>query len=145
MSKTAILRHVAISVPDVEQTVAWYRDCFGLEEISRMHIPHNGLEMVFIGNDDFVIELIQAPGANPLPEGRSHPDIDNFTHGVKHICIAVDNCKAFIEELKKKGVRVVFEFQPAGDISCAAFINDNAGNIIEVFDVQNDSWKNGGQ
>lgn len=127
------LNHVAISVPDLEESVKWYKEMLGLSEISRMTIPHNGVNICFIGNDNFIIEILEVPNANPIPKERSHPDEDNMTHGVKHICIAVDNNREFINSLKEKGVKIVFE--PENMPSYAAFINDNTGNIIEIFDT----------
>ena len=43
----------------------------------------------------------------------------------------------YIAWLKSQGVKVVFEFQPGGVESYAAFINDPDGNVIEVFDSEN--------
>lgn len=126
------LNHIALSVPNLEESVKWYKEMLGFKEVSRMTIPHNGVNLAFLKCGNFSIEILEVPGANPLPAGRSHPDEDNNTHGVKHICISVDNNREFVKDLKKKGVKVVFE--PEGMPSYAAFINDNSGNIIEIFD-----------
>lgn len=124
--------HVALSVTDLEQSIAWYKNIFDLDVLSRQTIPHNGWHLAFVGNSDFIIELLEIPGANPLPEGRSHPDTDNVTLGCKHFCVAVDNNVEFIKRMKEIGVPVVFE--PPGMPSYCGFINDPTGNVIEVFD-----------
>ena len=101
-----------------------------------MTIPHNGYKLAFIGNGEFILELFDVPNANPLPEGRSHPDTDNATLGVKHMCFSVDNNREFIQDLKERGVKVVFE--PPNMPSYAAFVIDPTGNIIEIFDTSFD-------
>jgi catechol 2,3-dioxygenase-like lactoylglutathione lyase family enzyme len=128
--------HTALSVRDLEESIEWYGEFFGLKELSRMTIPHNGFKLAFIGNENFTLELFCVPGANPLPEGRSHPDTDNCTLGVKHMCFAVDNNREFIQNLKERGVKIAFE--PPNMPSYAAFINDPTGNIIEIFDTSFD-------
>lgn len=132
----AKLNHVALSVPDLQESIDWYADIFGFEVLSRLTIPHNGVNLVFIGNGEFTIELLEVPGASPLPAERSHPDEDNQTHGVKHICVAVEDNVAFVKRLREKNVKVVFE--PEGMPSYCAFINDPTGNIIEIFDASFD-------
>lgn len=130
------LNHVAISVPNLEESVQWYKEMLGFKEVSRMTIPHNGVKIAFM-DGGFGIELLEVPEGIPMSPDRSHPDTDNNTYGVKHICIAVDNNREYINNLRKKGVKVVFE--PEGMPSYAAFINDNAGNIIEIFDSSFDN------
>ena len=130
------LNHVAISVPDLEESVEWYKEYLGFKEVSRMTIPHNGVKLVFM-DGGFGIELIEVPGAIPMSPDRSHPDTDNNTYGVKHICISVENNREFVNNLRERGVKVVFE--PPNMPSYGAFINDNAGNIIEIFDSSFDT------
>ncbi len=137
MKPKVCLHHIAMSVRDLNQSVAWYEEMFDMHIINTMTVEHTGAHIAFVGNQDFVIEMLQIPGSDPLPEGRSHPDTDNAVLGFKHYCIYVEDNKTFVEELKSKGVKVVFEFQPGGEESYAAFINDPTGNVIEVFDVRN--------
>lgn len=131
------LHHFAMSVKDLQKSVSWYEEMFDLKVINTISFEHTGAHMAFVGNEDFVIEMIQVPDAKPLPEGRSHPDTDNAVLGMKHYCISVEDNKTFIEGLKRKGVKVVFEVQPFDEESYAAFINDPTGNVIEVFDRRN--------
>lgn len=137
METNVRLHHLAISVENLERSVDWYKKMLGLEVINRMTIEHNGTKIAFVGNEQFVIEILEVPDHNPIPADRSHPDTDNATCGVKHFCIITDNNLDYIAWLKSQGVKVVFEFQPGGVESYAAFINDPDGNVIEVFDSEN--------
>jgi catechol 2,3-dioxygenase-like lactoylglutathione lyase family enzyme len=124
--------HVAISVRNLEESIAWYEDIFGLTVQATLKIPHNTTRVAFVGTKEFCIEILEVPGSAPLPEGRSHPDEDNLTLGVKHLCLIVDDPVEFTERARSKGVKVAFEVQdmPGGYVS---FINDPTGNIIEIF------------
>ena len=132
MEPVTIFHHVALSVKNIEESISWYDDVFDLKVLSRMTIPHNGTEIAFIGNSNFIIELLERGDAKPLPPERSHPDTDNATLGCKHFCVSVDNNYEFVQKLKARGVIVAFE--PEGMPSYGAFILDPTGNIIEVFD-----------
>ena len=79
----------------------------------------------------FLLELFQVPGAAPLPEGRSHPNTDVRTHGVKHFAIEVSDAPEFVKELQAKGVRLVHVAEFEG--TYGAFILDNSGNLIEIW------------
>ena len=137
MSGVPKFHHIALSVRDLEESVAWYETMFGLKVINRMFFDAVQMSIAFVGNEDFVIELLSVPNAKPLPEGRNHPDTDNATLGVKHFCIQVENNKEFIAEMVRKGAKIVFETQPGGDESYAAFVNVPTGNVIEIFDDRN--------
>jgi len=136
MSIKTTFHHVALSVIDLEQSINWYDDVFGLKLLSRMELPHNGTLVAFVGNDNFIIELFERPDAKPLPPERSHPDTDNMTHGCKHFCVCVDDNVRFIKDLKMRGVKVAFE--PEGVPDYCAFVLDPTGNLVEVFDKTND-------
>ena len=136
MQPMTTIHHVALSVKDLEESIKWYDDVFGLKLISRMTLHHNGMQLAFIGNGNFNIELFEHPDAKPLPPDRSHPDSDNMTHGCKHLCVCVENNVEFVKALKARGVKIAFE--PKGAPDYCAFILDPTGNLIEVFDKTND-------
>lgn len=124
------LDHVALSVPDIGQSEAWYQKMFGFKEIRRS-TESNGMRTALIQRDDVRIELFQVPGAAPLPASRRDPSADFRTHGVKHFAFRVKDVRAVLAELQAKGVKVVFQLHDYPG-AAFAFVSDNAGNAVEL-------------
>ena len=124
------LDHVALSVPDIGQSIAWYGEMFGFKEVRRGGQP-NSMQTALIQRGDIRIELFQVPGAAPLPESRRNPSEDFRTHGVKHFAFRVKDVRAVLAQLQAKGVKVVFELHDYPG-AAFAFVSDNAGNAVEL-------------
>jgi methylmalonyl-CoA/ethylmalonyl-CoA epimerase len=131
VTRSMRIHHCAISVPNVEASIAWYRDMLGFEVVWRTTIPGLDVTLVQMKGAGFLLELFEVPGAAPLPEGRSHPNTDFRTHGVKHFAIEVSDAPEFVEQLQAKGVRLVHVAEFEG--TYGAFILDNSGNLIEIW------------
>jgi methylmalonyl-CoA/ethylmalonyl-CoA epimerase len=124
------LDHVALSVPDIGESVAWYQKMFGFQEVRRGGQPA-GMQTALIQRGDIRIELFQVSGAAPLPESRRNPSEDFRTHGVKHFAFRVQDIRAVLARLQAKGVKVVFELHDYPG-AAFAFVSDNAGNAVEL-------------
>ena len=121
--------HAGISVPDLDASIAWYRDVLGFQLARRFTIDTIPAEVAVVKNGPLHIELFQVPGAQPSSPERRVPDRDLRTHGNKHVAFAVADVRALARELEKRGADIVwvkdFEF------GSNAFIRDNSGNLIE--------------
>ena len=126
-----IPHHSGISVPDLEVSIAWYRDMLGFSVEKRLTLDVVPAKIAFIKHGDFFIELFQIEGAVPLPEDRRYPDRDICTHGTKHIAFAVEDVHKFINALKKRGVDIAMDVNMMEN-KPMAFIRDNTGNLIEI-------------
>ena len=126
------LDHVALSVPDIGESIAWYQKMLGFKEVRRGGQP-NGMQTALIQRGDIRIELFQLPGAAPLPESRRNPSEDFRTHGLKHFAFQVKDIRAVLSKLDAKGVKVAFELRDNPG-TAFAFISDNAGNAIELIE-----------
>jgi catechol 2,3-dioxygenase-like lactoylglutathione lyase family enzyme len=121
--------HGGVSVPNLNEAIAWWREVLGFEVERRFPIPPIPAEVAILRNGPLHIELFEVPGAAPLPPQRRMPDTDVHTHGNKHIAFAVHSVKEFAEELKRRGADIVWvKEMPHGS---NIFIRDNAGNLIE--------------
>ena len=122
--------HAGISVPDLEQAIAWYQQVLGFELQFRSVLPSANARVAFLKNGDQHIELFEVDGAQPLPAGRRVPDEDLRTHGNKHVCFGVDNIAAFSGAMKDRGADIVWVKVIDAD-KAVMFIRDLAGNLIE--------------
>ena len=125
--------HVALSVPNIAETMAWYEKMLGFKGTPRPSQPGARQQVADLRRGNITIELFQLADAAPLPESRKNPSEDFRTHGVKHFGFEVKNLPAVLAELKAKGVKMAFDLRitPTEDF---AFISDNAGNAIELIE-----------
>src|SRR6187431_1163884 len=125
--------HVALSVPNIADSIAWYEKMFGFKGTVRPGQPGARQQVADLRRGNITIELFQLTDAAPLPESRKNPSEDFRTHGVKHFGFEVKNLPAVLAELKAKGVKMAFEMRvtPTEDF---AFISDNAGNAIGLIE-----------
>jgi metallo-beta-lactamase class B len=125
--------HVALSVPNLAESIAWYERMLGFKGTVRPSQPGARQLVADLRRGNITIELFQVTDAAPLPESRKNPSEDFRTHGVKHFGFEVKNLPAVLAELKAKGVKMAFEMRvtPTEDF---AFISDNAGNAIELIE-----------
>lgn len=124
--------HVAISVPNAEESVAWYRKMFGFEVVLRMNQGgDSGMVVVHIKRGNCYIELFQVAGAKPLPEYRRDPTADLRVHGFKHMAFQVSDVLAATKELKAKGAEIAMEPVDTPGVAFV-FVRDNSGNTFEL-------------
>lgn len=130
------INHCAISVADIEETIKWYHDVFGFTVVNRSEIPEAGIKVAHLQGVGFLLEVFEAPGANALPEDRRVPNLDLMTHGNKHMSFGVPDGKKAKAELEEMGVEIAMVAEV--DDTYGAFIRDNTGNLIEIFEESGD-------
>ena len=129
--------HVAFSVPDLEASIRWYREALGFEVEWRLHVASVPADVAMLRRGVMRVELFQPEHGAPLPAGRSNVQEDLRTHGTKHLADAVRDVRAAVAELERRHVDIVH--QGTGAFGAFAFIRDNSGNLIELFE-QLDLW-----
>ena len=126
------VNHFAISVTDLEESIAWYERVFGFQVLDRSEIPGTGVRVSHMQAPGFLLELFCPPDAPALSEDRKIPNQDFLTPGNKHISFGVPDAHILLEEFKRMGVNVAFVAEVDG--TYGVFINDNTGNLIEIFE-----------
>ena len=122
--------HVGIAVPNIDNTVLFFKETFNAKEISRTDYPDLQQVSVKVNlNGTTELELMQPTGTDG-PIGKF---MDKHKRGgYHHISIACENIKSFVEELEKKGLTIIgknFDSPPK-----VAFIHPKSamGLLIEL-------------
>jgi methylmalonyl-CoA/ethylmalonyl-CoA epimerase len=123
--------HVAIGVPDLKATVAWYCEMLGFVP-NRKWMEEVRLSAQIVRRGDFGVEIFQFDEPRSMPASRSDVIGDLRTGGLSHFAFAVPNVAEFVADVRRRGARVIVpvtEYVPGVPV---AFIADNAGNLIEL-------------
>lgn len=122
--------HAGVSVPNLEEAVAWYHDVLGFSVDRRIFIESIPANVAVMSNGNLRMEIFEAQGGKAPTEDRTLPDQDVRTWGNKHTSFAVDDVMAVGELLKRRGADIVWiKKLPFGGANI--FLRDNAGNLIE--------------
>ena len=121
------LLHTMLRVGDLDASVNFYTQVLGMQLLRRKDYPDGRFTLAFVGygeeSDNTVIELTY------------NWDIDHYDTGTGygHIAIEVDDVYAAVDELRKRGGKVIREAGPmnAGS-TILAFIEDPDGYQIEL-------------
>jgi catechol 2,3-dioxygenase-like lactoylglutathione lyase family enzyme len=136
--------HAAISTPDLDRSIAFYRDRLGFEVVAEFAWPRGtaaadevmGLRdssgraaMLRLG--DVRLELFEfaTPSAHPSDPARPVSD-----HGITHLCFEVDDVQAEYERLLALGVPFTCRPRKVGPATFATYGRDPDGNVIELLE-----------
>jgi methylmalonyl-CoA/ethylmalonyl-CoA epimerase len=123
--------HFALSVPDLEASIAWYRDILGFALEARYAIAAHGCQAVFLRRGSARLELFQVQDANPLPPERRDVDEDLKTHGAKHFSLSVPDVRAAFDFFRSRGVDIAMDVMEV-EGTVAGYIRDNSGILVEL-------------
>lgn len=98
------INHIGIATSNLKRTLQLYQEVFGLESLGIQDIPIQQQRSAFIPLGESGLELMEPTG----PEGPVGKYIARKGEGRHHISLQVDNIDAFSEELKRKGIVLMF-------------------------------------
>jgi lactoylglutathione lyase len=87
------LHHAGVYVSNLERSIAFYGDVFGLELAERLSL--DGEEIAFLSVGSARLELIQS-GSGPRPDGV-----------VDHVAFEVNNLDVLVQQLRERRVSVL--------------------------------------
>ena len=128
------INHIAIIVPDLDSSLAFWRDTLGLPLTHTEEVKSQESIVAFLPMGDSEIELVQpttdTSGAAKFLAKRGP--------GLHHIALEVDNLAEMLMTLKEKGVRLINETPIiAAGGNRAAFIHPESANgvLVELYEV----------
>ncbi|HEY9755078.1 MAG TPA: methylmalonyl-CoA epimerase [Oculatellaceae cyanobacterium] len=104
MSRTK-LDHIAIAVNDLEESLAFYRDQFGLKLLEVEVVEEQGVVVAKLDLGNTHLELLE-PMKPDTPVGKF---IQQRGPGLHHICVAVNSIKDELANLKNHGAKLINE------------------------------------
>lgn len=138
------IHHTAISTPNLERLVAFYRDVFGFTCVRELGWPRgvpmiNGViglpdcaaKAVMMRRGDSMLELFEFTHPTPAPQSPDRPACD---HGFTHICLLVDDVVAEQARCEALGMRFHSPAQSSADLTFT-YGRDPDGNVIELLHV----------
>ena len=125
------IKHTNYIITNVERTIKFYSDAFGMRLLERVDADDLRLSLIFIGYGDIetttILELTYNWDAKPLDMGV----------GYKHICIGTnDVVKAFDRAINSGASVVLRPFTPSYADRKIAFVRDPDGYEIELMQDQ---------
>ena len=132
--------HVALSVPDMEKALAFYRDLLGFEVDWDM--DHRNEEklaaVVGLPGADAHMAMLKGYGTRIElfryyhPEGRSTEPRRQCDFGITHFTFAVSDIHALYDRYREGGAEFVSEPQNLREGVWAVYMKDPFGNTIEL-------------
>mgnify|MGYP005997418045 CR=1 FL=1 len=119
--------HTMIRVNDLEESIKFYQDLFGMKVLRKADYPEGKFSLAFIGyggeDTNTVIELTHNWETSQYDHGNAYG----------HIAIEVDDAYKSCEDIKSKGGKVIREAGPMmHGTTVLAFVEDPNGYKIEL-------------
>ncbi len=119
--------HTMLRVGDLERSVAFYTELFGMKELRRSEVPGGKYTLSFLGYGD--------ESSTTLLELTYNWGVDKYELGTAfgHLAISMPDVYAACEALKAGGAKVVREAGPVQHgTTVIAFVEDPDGYKIEL-------------
>jgi glyoxylase I family protein len=113
--------HVSFPVRDLERSLRFYRDVFGLAAIARPDLPFPGAWLG--GSNGIEVHLIVPPEGAPL--GSPPPSLNPLGG---HVAFAIDDYDAVVAALHGAGIETL----EAGSATGQLWVRDPDGHLIEL-------------
>ena len=126
------VNHVCIAVKDIDETIRFYRDVFGVEESEVVDIEDQAVRATLIRVGGSQLEFIEPTD----PSGGVAKFIQRRGEGVHHLCFEVEDLAGTLRRLDERGIAVIDREPREGLSGTIGFIHPKAtrGVLIELVD-----------
>jgi methylmalonyl-CoA/ethylmalonyl-CoA epimerase len=133
MAKITKINHVAIVVPDIEESLGFWRDALGLELHHVEDVPSQKAMVAFLPTGESEVELVK-PTAEDTGAAKF---LRERGPGMHHLCFEVDDLNGMMANLKEKGVRLINEAPVELEGRRLIFIHPKSANgvLVELYEL----------
>jgi methylmalonyl-CoA/ethylmalonyl-CoA epimerase len=124
------LNHVCIAVRDIEETIAFYTETFGLDPVTVEELPDQGIRACLMAVGSSQLELIEPTE----PDGPIARFIERRGEGLHHVAFEVENIGEQLQWLRDHGVELIDKEPREGLAGTIAFLHPKSthGVLIEL-------------
>jgi methylmalonyl-CoA/ethylmalonyl-CoA epimerase len=127
--KVLKIDHLGIAVKSLRGVKSFWSDVLGLELKGSETIEDQKVRTTFVPVGESEVELLESTS----PDGPIARYIENKGEGIQHVAFRVENLERALEEMKKKGIRLIDEKPRIGaGGSKIAFLHPKATNGVLV-------------
>lgn len=123
------IAHLGLTVSNLENSISFYKNNFGFEEIKRADKPDLELKSVLLKLKDSRLELLQPDKPRIKIDLRKKDSLREILQKIplSHLTIKVNDLNSFYKKLKENNVELVTEFNEK-----YFFCKDLDGYLIEA-------------
>jgi methylmalonyl-CoA/ethylmalonyl-CoA epimerase len=132
MASVKSIHHLAVVVPDMEASLAFWRDALGMTIRQVREVPSEQAQVAFLPTGGSELELVRPTTAD---SGLARY-IEKRGPGMHHVCLEVDDLSGMIVQLQSKGVRLInAEPRLGSDGRQYAFVHPEStgGVLVELY------------
>jgi catechol 2,3-dioxygenase-like lactoylglutathione lyase family enzyme len=121
----------ALSVGDLDRSIAFYQRHFGFAVTQRSAFPEHRMEIAFLEQSGFQLELVALAGSAP----RQAPEADNDAslRGIAKLGFLVDDIDATAARLRTAGVEIMVRPSTLAGTVSGGLARDPDGNLIGIY------------
>ena len=120
--------HLGVAVRSIDETLAIYR-ALGLSESGREEVASQKVITAFLPVGESQIELLQPTSADS-PVAKF---LEKRGEGIHHVCFAIENLEAALEDLSRRGFRLIHAAPvPGAGGKRVAFLHPEAGRGVLI-------------
>ena len=101
--ETTHIEHIGIAVRNLEESIKFYEDTFGLKCYAIEEVKDQKVRTAFFEVGQTKIELLESTE----PDGPISKFIEKRGEGVHHLAFAVKNIESALTETEEKGIQVI--------------------------------------
>lgn len=133
MAKIQKINHVAIVVPDIDQSLSFWHDALGLELHHVEDVPSQKSQVAFLPLGESEVELVKPTS----PDSGVAKFLNERGGGMHHLCFEVDDIDGMLADLKVKGIRLINETAQQLEGRKVAFVHPKStgGVLVELYQI----------